>query len=53
MFLFFLSTDTSSKEYEAKMEVDSFETSSTQSAMDDIFQEFDLDACLLNDGLPL
>lgn len=45
---------------EVKMEVDSncdadddTMSTSTPSSIDDLFGDFDLDACLMNDGLPL
>ena len=40
---------------ETKMEVDNneFTSISTLNSIDDIFKDFDLDACLVNDGLPL
>lgn len=46
---------------EGKMEVDGYNgdadddrmSTSTPSSVDDVFGEFDLDACLMNDGLPL
>ena len=48
------STEPFTQESETKMEVDSVETSSMQSSStDEMFRDFDLDSCLLNDGLPL
>lgn len=45
---------------EVKMEVDSncdadddMMSTSTPSSIDDLFGDFDIDACLMNDGLPL
>lgn len=45
---------------EVKMEVDSncdadddMMSTSTPSSVDDLFGDFDLDSCLMNDGLPL
>lgn len=61
--LFSLSSQSSIQSFpcEGKMEVDSYNgdadddmmSTSTPSSIDDVFGDFDLDACLMNDGLPL